>query len=384
MARKTNKTDHVLNLLSSGGKKTSPKKEEKDTPPVDLRPKKPAPENDEPEPEESEEMEIASSEEALVDAEPAIGADVAPSPRVEAGEAQQKSEPAESDRLDRAAQSKTEPTTISVQPAETSKISVVHTSGEENPIADAVKSSLEAELDAYMEQKLEQETEEKPEEKIEQDLEQKPEQNLRQKPEPKPEQDAGDRRPEPLKTAARPEKAIDVSALLGAGADEAEPSEEPVSKAEPEAVKEIVPEVQPEPVAEVQPEPQTIAESQTAPEPQSTAESHSELEPQAAAEPQTGEAVQKAEEKSYTILNVMEALVRDQVPKYVRQFGHCDCDRCIEDTIALALTHLPAKYVVIDKNTVAPMLTYYEKRYAGQLIVEITKATMVVNEAPNH
>lgn len=396
MARKTNKTDHVLNLLSSGGKKTSPKKEEKDTPPVDLRPKKPAPENDEPEPEESEEMEIASSEEALVDAEPAIGADVAPSPRVEAGEAQQKSEPAESDRLDRAAQSKTEPTTISVQPAETSKISVVHTSGEENPIADAVKSSLEAELDAYMEQKLEQETEEKPEEKIEQDLEQKPEQNLRQKPEPKPEQDAGDRRPEPLKTAARPEKAIDVSALLGAGADEAEPVES-VPEAEPEAevVKEIVPEVQTESVAGVldentatsQPE-SSAAEaqpkSQTAPEPQAVAESQTAPEPQAAAEPQTGEAVQKAEEKSYTILNVMEALVRDQVPKYVRQFGHCDCDRCIEDTIALALTHLPAKYVVIDKNTVAPMLTYYEKRYAGQLIVEITKATMVVNEAPNH
>lgn len=90
------------------------------------------------------------------------------------------------------------------------------------------------------------------------------------------------------------------------------------------------------------------------------------------------------EEADYTFLNVMEKLVREKVLTYMKQFGNCTCSRCVADTVALSLIHLPPKYVVVNKNAVAPLMNFYTKHYAGQITVEITKACIRVNQYPHH
>ena len=106
MAKKSNKTDHVLNLLSSGGKKSAAKKEPKEVkeePPVEILA----------EDEFEEETEYEEAEE----------------PRVKKSTAKKT-----------AAKKK-------------ANVSVVYKTTEESPIAEAVKDSLEQELDAYLKEK---------------------------------------------------------------------------------------------------------------------------------------------------------------------------------------------------------------------------------------
>lgn len=86
----------------------------------------------------------------------------------------------------------------------------------------------------------------------------------------------------------------------------------------------------------------------------------------------------------YVFYNIMEKIVQDKAMKYMNQFGNCTCKRCETDTIALALSKLPPKYVVVKKDSVSPLLNFYEDHYAGQIIVEITKACIKVNRNPRH
>ena len=90
------------------------------------------------------------------------------------------------------------------------------------------------------------------------------------------------------------------------------------------------------------------------------------------------------EMEGYVFYNIMEKIVQDKAMKYMKQFGNCTCKRCEADTIALALSMLPPKYVVVKKDSVSPLLNFYEDHYAGQIIVEITKACITVNRNPRH
>ena len=68
----------------------------------------------------------------------------------------------------------------------------------------------------------------------------------------------------------------------------------------------------------------------------------------------------------------------------MEKFGNCMCPRCVADVKAYALTHLPAKYVVIQSSGVFPLLNFYADKYSGQVLVELTKACIVVKENPHH
>ena len=86
----------------------------------------------------------------------------------------------------------------------------------------------------------------------------------------------------------------------------------------------------------------------------------------------------------FVFYNIMESIVQEKAIKYMKQFGNCTCKRCEADTIALALSKLPPKYVVAKADSISPLLNFYEDHYAGQIIVEITKACIVVNKNPRH
>lgn len=98
----------------------------------------------------------------------------------------------------------------------------------------------------------------------------------------------------------------------------------------------------------------------------------------------TAEEKEKQVEKEYVFLNVMETLVRERVDTYMNQFATCQCSRCKADIIALALTSLPSKYVVVSRNAATPLMNFYSQRYAGVITVEITKACTKVKEHPHH
>ena len=93
---------------------------------------------------------------------------------------------------------------------------------------------------------------------------------------------------------------------------------------------------------------------------------------------------QKEPEDDFVTVNVMERLVKERAPRYIKQFHLCECSRCLADVTALALTGLPAKYVVINRNAVSPLMNFYTVKYAGIVTVEVTKACMTVQANPHH
>lgn len=150
------------------------------------------------------------------------------------------------------------------------------------------------------------------------------------------------------------------------------------------------PEVTEEPKAVTEPEvkegPKAVTEPEMKEEPKTDPEkSLAEVEPEVKAEAPQAEPEPKAvEEPSYQYVNVMEKIVEDEVLYFMREFKMCMCDRCIADTKALALTRMPAKYIVKEKSQIPPLMNFYANKFIGYVTVELTKACTIVKEIPHH
>ena len=108
-----------------------------------------------------------------------------------------------------------------------------------------------------------------------------------------------------------------------------------------------------------------------------------ELEPAPAPEPvQAAPAPEEPKHPGY--INVMQVLVEEKAEKYIKLFGLCTCERCKEDVKALALNHLPPKYVVIDENDRIPRLTFYEGKYSSDITAQLLQACKAVMNTPPH
>lgn len=90
------------------------------------------------------------------------------------------------------------------------------------------------------------------------------------------------------------------------------------------------------------------------------------------------------ESPNYRFVNVMEYIIKDIIVDYMKKFDMCTCERCVVDAAALALTYCRAKYIVVDKHSVSPLLNFYSNRYLGDVTVELTKACIQVKENPRH
>lgn len=82
-------------------------------------------------------------------------------------------------------------------------------------------------------------------------------------------------------------------------------------------------------------------------------------------------------------INVMQALVREKVPKYIKLLGVCSCSRCQADVEALALSHLEPKYIVLQKCQRFPF-SVYENHYNAAVTSQIISACRIVMEKPRH
>lgn len=87
----------------------------------------------------------------------------------------------------------------------------------------------------------------------------------------------------------------------------------------------------------------------------------------------------------YRFINVMELLLlRQDVHQLMEEHNVCTCERCMADVCALTLTGLPSKYVVTSKDSISPILSYYENRYKIPMLTEFMKACSKVRERPRH
>lgn len=90
------------------------------------------------------------------------------------------------------------------------------------------------------------------------------------------------------------------------------------------------------------------------------------------------------EPDEYICFNVTQALVEDKADKYIKMFGLCTCNRCRIDVIALALSNLPAKYVVAKPHELIPRLSMYEQKYNAAVVTQVMSACRKVLERPHH
>ena len=137
------------------------------------------------------------------------------------------------------------------------------------------------------------------------------------------------------------------------------------------------------PVVEEVPQPEPVAETPVAP----VVEEAPQPEPvvETPAEPVVEEpAAEKPDEEEVICANIMEILVERKAETYMELFGLCCCDRCKMDVQALALTELPAKYVVMGKNELPLRLSLYEGRMNTAITAQILRACKVVLAEPRH
>ena len=164
---------------------------------------------------------------------------------------------------------------------------------------------------------------------------------------------------------------------------------EPVAETPPAPVVEEVP--QPKPVVETPPAPvvedvpqhKAVAEEPAAP----VIEEVPQPEPVVETPPApvaVDSAAEKPDEEEVICANIMEILVERKAETYMELFGLCCCDRCKMDVQALALTELPAKYVVMAKNELPLRLSLYEGRMNTAVTAQILRACKVVLAEPRH
>ena len=89
-------------------------------------------------------------------------------------------------------------------------------------------------------------------------------------------------------------------------------------------------------------------------------------------------------DEEYIYMNVMETFVKEVIVDYMKQYAHCSCNHCIIDTMALALTNLPSKYIVVKKGSLSPLLHMYRTKYSALISTEVLKACLAVGKSPHH
>lgn len=149
------------------------------------------------------------------------------------------------------------------------------------------------------------------------------------------------------------------------------------------AESEPVAETPPAPVVEEVPQPKSVAEEPAAP----VIEEVPQPEPVVETPPApvaVDSAAEKPDEEEVICANIMEILVERKAETYMELFGLCCCDRCKMDVQALALTELPAKYVVMAKNELPLRLSLYESRMNTAVTAQILRACKVVLAEPRH
>lgn len=83
--------------------------------------------------------------------------------------------------------------------------------------------------------------------------------------------------------------------------------------------------------------------------------------------------------------NFMEDLVLQQLDNIIASNPDmCDCKQCRHDIAAMALTSLPARYVVTPKGETYTRIQFLEQQYSIDIIRAIMEGIKIVKNHPHH
>ncbi len=85
-----------------------------------------------------------------------------------------------------------------------------------------------------------------------------------------------------------------------------------------------------------------------------------------------------------SVKNYMEEFVEDSVAAILKNTGTCNCEQCKCDVMAIALNHLPPKYVATHKGKVYTKLSSLQNQFGVDVLSELTRAAEFVKLHPRH
>lgn len=141
----------------------------------------------------------------------------------------------------------------------------------------------------------------------------------------------------------------------------------------------------PEPAPKPTPAPEPVSEPAPAPEPEPEKEKPAPVLGKTSHHAFLANNNESLINGEFRFVNVMEHLMlRQDISSYMDQYNVCKCPRCMADVCALALTGLPPKYVVTSKNSLSPLISYYENKNKITILTALIKACNRVRENPHH
>lgn len=86
------------------------------------------------------------------------------------------------------------------------------------------------------------------------------------------------------------------------------------------------------------------------------------------------------------VFNVTETMVKELFTQGFLEHRKlvCNCDRCQDDILAMALNHLPARYVASDKGQVFVKAQSFNPQLQSDLLRELELAAEQVGKCPRH
>lgn len=85
------------------------------------------------------------------------------------------------------------------------------------------------------------------------------------------------------------------------------------------------------------------------------------------------------------LYNIMEDEVKYAIDKILKtRKDICDCEKCRLDIEAIALNHLPPKYVVTEKGELYERANNLNLQFEADVVKEVAKAIEKVNRKPQH
>ncbi len=85
-----------------------------------------------------------------------------------------------------------------------------------------------------------------------------------------------------------------------------------------------------------------------------------------------------------SIINVMEAVVKEKLNAMLATEDCCKCEHCLDDMMAIALNKLPSKYVSSHNGELFSKLDASVRQNAVDINIAVTAAIDAVSKRPSH
>ena len=96
------------------------------------------------------------------------------------------------------------------------------------------------------------------------------------------------------------------------------------------------------------------------------------------------ENITKEEQSEMILANMTEELVRMTVDEVISKMEMCSCDICKLNACAIALNKLEPHYVTTTRGKLLAKVITAKMNYRTEVLVEVTKALIIVKENPLH